>query len=107
MLGWAPAYLDADMQMQMFRKATHPPTGLGTASTPSPRSRVCWRRPTPRSTRMSASSSYCDASKIIWEQAPWIFLWTQSFPVVHATDVTGITTTPTEKFDAIHARPAS
>ena len=36
MLGWAPAYLDADMQMQMFRQATHPPPVWARRSTPTP-----------------------------------------------------------------------
>ena len=50
---------------------------------------------------------YCDASQIIWDDAPWIFLWTQSFPVVWSDDVTGISATPTEKFSAVYARPAN
>jgi ABC-type transport system substrate-binding protein len=107
LLGWAPAYLDADMQMQMFRKATHPPTGLGTAFYTDPTVEGLLAQADTEINQDVRKQLYCDASKIIWEQAPWIFLWTQSFPVVHATDVTGITTTPTEKFDAIHARPAS
>jgi peptide/nickel transport system substrate-binding protein len=107
MLGWAPGILDADQQMQMFRSATHPPTGLGTAFYTNPRVEELLAQADQEVDQELRQQQYCDASKIIWEEAPWIFLWTQSFPVVHAADVTGIATTPTEKFDALYARPAS
>jgi peptide/nickel transport system substrate-binding protein len=107
MLGWAPGILDADIQMQMFRSATHPPTGLGTAFYTNPRVEELLAQADHEVDQDLRQQQYCDASKIIWEDAPWIFLWTQSFPVVHAADVTGIATTPTEKFDAMYARPAS
>jgi peptide/nickel transport system substrate-binding protein len=107
LLGWAPAILDADQQMQMFRSATHPPTGLGTAFYTNPRVEELLAQADTEVNEDVRQQLYCDASKTIWEEAPWIFLWTQSFPVVHSKDVTGIGTTPTEKFDALYARPAS
>ena len=107
LLGWAPGYLDASVQMQMFRSATHPPTGLGTAFYTNPRVEELLAQADREIDQGAREQQYCDASKTIWEEAPWIFLWTQSFPVVHAAGVTGIATTPTEKFDALYARPAS
>ena len=107
MLGWAPGILDADQQMQMFRSATHPPAGLGTAFYTNPRVEELLAQADTEINQDVREQLYCDASTVIWEEAPWIFLWTQSFPVVHSTDVTGIATTPTEKFDALYARPAS
>lgn len=107
LLGWAPGILDADQQMQMFRSATHPPTGLGTAFYTNPQVEDLLAKADVEIDQNARQQEYCDASKTIWEDAPWIFLWTQSFPVVHSKDVTGIATTPTEKFDALHARPAS
>ncbi|MGH3587888.1 MAG: ABC transporter substrate-binding protein, partial [Pseudonocardia sp.] len=107
LLGWAPGILDADQQMQQFRTATHPPTGLGTAFYTNPRVEELLAQADTEIDKGAREQQYCEASKIIWEEAPWIFLWTQSFPVVHSVDVTGIATTPTEKFDAVHARPAS
>jgi len=107
LLGWAPGILDADQQMQMFRQATHPPTGLGTAFYTNPAVEDLLAKADVEIDPNARQQQYCDASKIIWEDAPWIFLWTQSVPVVHAKDVTGIATTPAEKFDALHARPAS
>lgn len=107
LLGWAPAYLDADFQMQMFRKATHPPAGLATSFYTNPQVEQILAKADIELDQNVRAQLYCDASKIIWDDAPWIFLWTQSFPIVYSSDVTGIDSTPTEKFDAIYARPAS
>jgi peptide/nickel transport system substrate-binding protein len=107
LLGWAPAYLDADFQMQMFRQATHPPAGLATSFYTNPEVEQLLAQADVEIDPATREQLYCDASEIIWDDAPWIFLWTQSFPIVHSAEVTGIGSTPTEKFDAIYARPAS
>jgi ABC-type transport system substrate-binding protein len=106
LLGWAPPYLDAEFAMQMFRKATHPPAGLATSFYTDPRVEQHLATADTATDEDARAEAYCEASKIIWEQAPWIFLWTQSFPIVHSADVTNIGFTPTEKFSAIYARPA-
>jgi len=107
LLGWAPGYLDAEVQMQMFRQATHPPTGLGTAFYTDPQVEKLLAQADQEIDVDTREQLYCDASQIIWDDAPWIFLWTQSYPIVHSADVTGIGSTPTEKFSAIYARPVS
>jgi peptide/nickel transport system substrate-binding protein len=48
---------------------------------------------------------YCQLNKIIWDDAPWLFLWTQRFPIVYSAKVTNISSDPTEKFDALYAEP--
>ncbi|WP_175484068.1 ABC transporter substrate-binding protein [Modestobacter sp. DSM 44400] len=107
LLGWAPPYLDADFQMQMFRQATHPPAGLATSFYTNPQVEQLLAQADVELDPGTREQLYCDASKVIWDDAPWIFLWAQSFPIVHSADVTGIGSTPTEKFDAIYAHPAS
>ncbi|SHN69121.1 peptide/nickel transport system substrate-binding protein [Geodermatophilus obscurus] len=107
LLGWAPPYLDADFQMQMFRQATHPPAGLATSFYTNPQVEELLTQADVETDESRREQLYCDASQIIWDDAPWIFLWTQSFPVVWSDDVTGISATPTEKFSAIYARPAN
>jgi peptide/nickel transport system substrate-binding protein len=106
LLGWAPAYLDADFQMQQFRQANHPPAGLATSFYTNPQVEQILAQADVELNQDTRAKLYCDASKIIWDDAPWIFLWTQSFPIVHSADVTGIGSTPTEKFDALYAHPA-
>lgn len=107
LLGWAPAYLDADFQMQMFRSSTQPPKGLNTSFYSTPPVEQILAKADVELDQAKRAQDYCDASKIIWDDAPWIFLWTQSFPIVYSSDVTGISATPTEKFDAIYAHPGS
>lgn len=107
LLGWAPPYLDADFQMQMFRQATHPPAGLATSFYTNPQVEELLAQADVETDESRREQLYCDASQIIWDDAPWIFLWTQSFPVVWSDDVTGISATPTEKFSAVYARPAN
>ncbi|MCZ2813885.1 ABC transporter substrate-binding protein [Modestobacter sp. VKM Ac-2979] len=107
LLGWAPAYLDADFQMQMFRQATHPPAGLGTSFYTNPEVEALLAQADVETDRDTREQLYCDASQIIWDDAPWIFLWTQSFPIVYDADITGVSATPVEKFDAMYARPAN
>ncbi len=106
LLGWAPAYLDADFQMQMFRERTHPPSGLATSFYTNPQVEEFLAQADVEVDADTREQLYCDASQVIWDEAPWIFLWTQSFPIVTSADVTGVGATPVEKFDAIYARPA-
>ena len=50
---------------------------------------------------------YCDLSKKVWADAPWLFLYVQRFPIVYSAKVTDVGSLPNEKFSAIHARPAN
>jgi len=42
----------------------------------------------------------------VWNDAPWLFLWVQHFPIVYSAKVTGVGSLPNEKFEALYARPA-
>ncbi len=48
---------------------------------------------------------YCQANQMIWEDAPIIFLHNQSFIVLHSAKITNVFGHPSEKFQAIYARP--
>ena len=48
---------------------------------------------------------YAEAQRIVWDDAPWIFLWVPSFPIVHSAQLTGIASLPTEKLAAVYAAP--
>ena len=50
--------------------------------------------------------AYCDAAKIVWNDAPWLFLYNQKYPFVTTSKVTGITGLPNEKFVSTWASPA-
>jgi len=51
-------------------------------------------------------SIYCDVNQVIWDDAPWIFLYQQDYQVIAKPDLTNIKILPSEKFDALYARPA-
>ena len=51
------------------------------------------------------SDAYAEAQRLVWDDAPWIFLWVPSFPVVHSARITGVGALPTEKLNAVYAEP--
>jgi peptide/nickel transport system substrate-binding protein len=105
-LGWAPAFLDASQQVLQFLSTYAPPSGLETSFYKNPdvdRLITAAERelnPTKR------QELYCEMSKKVWEDAPWIFLWVQRFPIVYSAKVTDVSSLPNEKFYALYARPA-
>ena len=55
--------------------------------------------------REESANTYCEINKIIWEDAPIIFLHTQAYTVAHKSGITGITGSADEKFSAVYAQP--
>jgi ABC-type transport system substrate-binding protein len=106
LLGWAPSFLDATMQMDVFQTSFHPPDGLATSFYSNARVDALVDKADRELDDTKRERLYCEASKIIWREAPWIFLWSQRFPIVHSSGVTGISYLPNEKFDAVYATPA-
>ncbi|EKP95326.1 ABC transporter substrate-binding protein [Thermaerobacter subterraneus] len=104
-LGWAPTFMDAQQQMLQFTKDNHPPKGLASSYYTNPRVEELVAQANREVDQAKREQLYCEAAKIIWEDAPWIFLWVQRFPIVHSAEVTNISYLPNEKFDAIYARP--
>lgn len=106
MLGWAPGYLDASQQMVQFQTANWPPAGLNSAHYGDPTVDDLLVQAAKNTDEKTRATQYCDASKKIWEDAPWIFLWVQAFPVVHSVKVKNVGTIATEKFSCLYAEPA-
>jgi peptide/nickel transport system substrate-binding protein len=52
------------------------------------------------------AQQYCDASKMIWDDAPWIFLWVQKFPIVYSSKIKGVGSKPIEEWSAVYAETA-
>ena len=106
LLGWAPSYMDSAQQMEQFQSGQHPPNGLATSFYENPEVDGLIDEAARELDPDRRASLYGEAGRQIWEDAPWIFLWVQSFPMVHSAEVTNIGGFPNEKFDAIYARPA-
>jgi peptide/nickel transport system substrate-binding protein len=106
LLGWAPQYLDASQAMMVFDPGQVPPHGLATSYYDNPTVTGLIQRALVEPNRDLRAQQYCDAQKQVWNDAPWIFLWVQKFPIVFSAQVTGIGSVPTESFYTVYAQPA-
>jgi ABC-type transport system substrate-binding protein len=108
MLGYAPGFLDASQELQqMFNPASIPPQGLATSYYDNPTVTSLIQKAAVEPNRDARAQEYCAAEKLVWNDAPWIFLWTQDFPIVYSSQVTGIGSVPNETFNTVYARPVS
>jgi peptide/nickel transport system substrate-binding protein len=105
-LGWAPGYLDASQQMEQFRKSAWPPAGLASAHYTNPTVEDLIAKANAGVDEKVRADQYAQANKIIMEEAPWIFLWVQKFPIVHTVKVKGVGSMANEKFAVLNAEPA-
>ncbi len=105
LLGWAPLFLDASQQMVQFLADQAPPKGLATSFFSRPEVERLVAAADRESQPERRRELYCQASRLVWEEAPWIFLWVQRFPIVHSARVTNVSSLPNEKFYAVYARP--
>jgi peptide/nickel transport system substrate-binding protein len=106
LFGWAPALLDASQQMTQFVRGHWPPQGLATSHYWNPKVELLVGQAARERDDQRRLEQYAEAQRIIWDDAPWIFLWSPSFPIVHSARLKGVTALPTEKFSVIAAEPA-
>lgn len=106
-LGWAPAFLDASQQVIQYWSGYHPPAGLATSFYRNPKVDEWVPAADRESNPDKRKELYCEISRQVWADAPWLFLYVQRFPIVYSAKVTDVGSLPNEKFAAIHARPAN
>ncbi len=107
LFNWAPTYLDASQQMTQFARSQWPPSGMATSHYYNSRveqlvDQGSWERDDQR-----RADAYAEAQRIVWDDAPWVFLWVPSFPVVHSARISGVGSLPTEKLNAVYAQPVA
>ncbi|MGH3504535.1 MAG: ABC transporter substrate-binding protein [Nocardioidaceae bacterium] len=107
LLGWAPGALDAPTQFQLFEKSKWPPKGLADAFYTDPKVEKLIAKGNRELNEQKRGDLYCRAQKQIWNDAPWIFLWSQTLILAYSQDVAGISYVPNEKFETIYAHPKS
>lgn len=103
-LGWATPVLDCDGVLYgQFHSSQAPPGGLAPAFYKN--SKVdqlltdAQRIPSPA----QRAAIYKEAQTLIWNDAPWIFLWTQKWYIATVKNLQGLAISPIEKWDAIYA----
>ncbi|MDQ3810219.1 MAG: ABC transporter substrate-binding protein [Chloroflexota bacterium] len=107
LFNWAPAFLDASQQMVQFQRAQWPPQGLATSHYYNARVEQVVEQAAQERDEQRRNALYAEAQRIVWDDAPWIFLWVPSLPIVHSARIVGVASTPTEKLTAIYAEPAA
>jgi peptide/nickel transport system substrate-binding protein len=107
LFNWAPGLLDASQQMTQFLRSQWPPSGLATSHYWNPKVELLVSEAARESDDQQRQEDYAQAQRIVWDDAPWIFLWSPSFLIVHLARLRGITTYATEKFSAAYAEPAT
>jgi ABC-type transport system substrate-binding protein len=107
LLGWAPSYMDSFQHMVIFQTDQQPPDGLATAFYANSEVDELLAAAAVELDEGARQDLYCEASEIIWEEAPWIFMYSQRFPIAYAAGLEGVTFRPNESFYAVYARPSS
>jgi peptide/nickel transport system substrate-binding protein len=103
---WAPGFLDASQQMSQFVRGNWPPRGLATTHYTNRQVEQLVAQADRETDSQKRADLYSQAQRLVWDDAPWIFLWVPTYPIVYSTRVRGITSLPTEKFSAVYAEPA-
>jgi peptide/nickel transport system substrate-binding protein len=106
LFSWEPALLDASQQMTQFVRSQWPPQGLATSHYWNPKVELLVSQAAREQDDQQRLDEYAQAQRIVWDDAPWIFLWVPSFLMVHSAKLKGITASPSEKFSAAFAEPA-
>jgi len=106
LLGWAPGFLDASQQMPQYRSDQHVPKGLATTFYKNTKVDDLVAVADGDTDAKRRADEYCQISKIVWDEAPMIFLWNQAFPIIYSAKVKNVSYLPTEKFYTLYAEPA-
>jgi peptide/nickel transport system substrate-binding protein len=94
--GWAPFVPTAAAHLEVFSSELWPPYGPATAFYANARvdSLLNAVRTEPDAERRTRAA--CAAATIVWEDAPWLFLWRQRYPVLQAAGINGLSVLPGE-----------
>lgn len=106
LFNWAPALLDASQQMGQFVRSQWPPAGLATSHYWNPKVELLVSEAARERDDQRRQEQYAEAQRIVWDDAPWIFLWSPSFVMVHTAGLQGVSAAPTEKFSVFRAETA-
>jgi ABC-type transport system substrate-binding protein len=106
LFNWAPPFLDASQQMTQFLRSQWPPQGLATSHYWNPKVELLVSEAARERDDQKRLDEYAEAQRVVWDDAPWIFLWSPSFAIVHSAKLKGITAQPSEKFSVAYAEPS-
>jgi ABC-type transport system substrate-binding protein len=105
LLGWAPSYLDAQQGFEQFYSPRTPPGGLESSYYKNPQVDALVEKANSGTDQNQRAQDYCSAAKMVWNDAPWIFLYNQKYPYVTTSKITNVPGLPNEKFVTTWASP--
>lgn len=99
LLGWGPLFLDADMALYgQFTTEVNPPKGLGSSFYTNAAYDELMKESRKAQDPAKRLELLKDASAIIWEDCPWIWLHVEKFVLAYSSKIKNMVVTPTEKF---------
>lgn len=99
LLGWGPLFLDADMALYgQFTTEVSPPKGLGAAFYSNKTYDKIMKASRMEQDPKKRFALLKQASEIIWEDCPWIWLHVEKFVLAYSSRIKNLVVTPTEKF---------
>lgn len=102
LLGWAGGYPHGSHTMTLVQTGAFFNRGYYNNPELDELIQLADQAPTPE----QSLDYYCQANQIVWDDAPWIFLYQQGYPVIHSSKIADVIVLPSEKFDTSMAHPA-
>lgn len=100
-----PPFMDPAIQMFMYESTQHPPKSMAFAFYKNTDVDALIKAAEQEMNLTRRKDLYCQANKLIWDDAPVIFLWTQQFPLVYQANLTNIEFDPVSKFYTAFTQP--
>ena len=101
-LGWAWPVLNCNGVLYgQFHSSSAPPGGLAPSFYKNSRVDELLTRIQTESNAGKLKELYREAQTIIWNDAPWLFLWSQKWYVATAKNLENVVINPIEKWDAV------
>lgn len=107
MIGWGALYPDASQALFQFQSADLPPTGYDGSNYTNPAYDKLVAQGNADPNDSSRNSEYCQAQKILFKDAPVMWLYGLKNVVVTSDGVTGIQGQPNNTFDTVYAKLTS
>jgi peptide/nickel transport system substrate-binding protein len=105
LLGWDSSYPDAQYYMQQFDSRLMPPKGLEESYYTNPEVDSLITRANTSVSYKVRQQAYCRAEHLIWQDAPWVWLYNPDYVIAHSAKVGGVSYRPNETFWLAYAYP--
>jgi glutathione transport system substrate-binding protein len=106
LLGWAPSSVDGVEALAPFQAAGRPPHGLGFSRFDDPAADELITQASSANDAAIREQALCQASRVVWQGAPAIFLYSPDQTVVASRAVSGLTVLPADGLVTTWANPS-